>query len=88
MLLINQFDSFFNNRMKILLIVSKYQIKVGKNCFCPLNQQEISELVPCSKLKANQILNELINEGYIEMIRQKGRYILTEKGMKIVEKVE
>lgn len=88
MLLISQFDSFFNNRMKILLIVNKYQITIGDYCFCPLNQQEISELVPCSKLKVNQILKELIKEGYLEMIGKKGRYILTKKGMDLIEKVE
>lgn len=85
-LLNNILDTFINNRMKILLIVKEHQIKIEDRCFCPLNQQEIAELVPCSKLKANQILNELINEGYIKMIRRKGRYVLSKKGEELVNK--
>lgn len=55
------------------------------NSFCPLNQQEIADLVPCSKLKANQIIRELIDAGYVEMIRSRGRYIVTEKGNIVLE---
>jgi hypothetical protein len=43
--------------------------------------------VPCGKLKANQLINELIDEGYIEMMRSKGRYIITEKGLGLLKKM-
>ena len=43
------------------------------------------DLVPCSKLKANQIIRELIDAGYVEMIRSRGRYIVTEKGNIVLE---
>jgi len=82
--LIYKFDSFINNRMKILLIIYKHQIKVGNISFCLLNQQEISDLVPCSKVVGNKIINELKKEGYLEMIRRKGRYVVSPKGMEIV----
>lgn len=54
---------------------------------CPLNQQEIANHVPCGKLKANQLINELIDEGYIEIMRSKGRYIITEKGLGLLKKM-
>ena len=68
-----ELDFFMNDRMK------------EGNSFCPLNQQEIADLVPCSKLKANQIIRELIDAGYVEMIRSRGRYIVTEKGNIVLE---
>lgn len=74
-----ELDFFMNDRMKVLQIIYQHQISVEGNSFCPLNQQEIADLVPCSKLKANQIIRELIDAGYVEMIRNRGRYILTEK---------
>ena len=52
-----------------------------------LNQQEISVLLPCGKLKVNQILKELIDDGYVEMLHTKGRYIVTSKGEGILKKM-
>ncbi|MBQ1193268.1 MAG: nucleotidyl transferase [Lachnospiraceae bacterium] len=74
-----ELEFFMNDRMKVLQIINQHQICVEGKSFCPLNQQEIADLVPCSKLKANQIIRELIDAGYLEMIRSRGRYIVTEK---------
>lgn len=52
-----------------------------------MNQQEIANLVPCGKLKVNQILKELIDDGYVEMLHTKGRYIVTDKGDGVLKKV-
>ncbi len=81
-------EFFMNDRMKILQIINQHQICVEGNSFCPLNQQEIADLVPCSKFKANQIIRELIDAGYIEMIRSRGRYIVTEKGNNTMIEIE
>lgn len=75
-----ELEFFMNNRMKVLQIINHHQICVEGTSFCPLNQQEIADLVPCSKFKANQIIRELIDAGYIGRIRSRGRYIVTEKG--------
>ena len=83
-----ELEFFMNGRMKVLQIIYQHQINVEGNSFCPLNQQEIAELVPCSKLKANQIIRELIDEGYIEMIRSRGRYTVTEKGNNTIMNIE
>lgn len=74
-----ELEFFLNDRMKVLQIIYQHQICVEGNNFCSLNQQKIADLVPCSKLKANQIIRELIDAGYIEMIRSRGGYIVTEK---------
>ena len=79
---------FMNDRMKVLQIIQEHQVKVEENSFCPLNQQEIADLVRCSKLKTNQILRELISEGYVEMLRSKGRYVITNKGYTIIDSLK
>ncbi len=83
----SEWDFFMNDRMKVLLIINEHQIFIEENSFCPLNQQEIADLVPCSKLKANQIIRDLINEGYVDMMRSRGRYVVTQKAEKILLEV-
>ncbi len=82
-----ELDFFMNDRMKVLQIINEHQICMEENSFCPLNQQEIANLVPCSKLKANQIIRDLINEGYVDMMRSRGRYVVTQKAEKILLEV-
>ena len=77
----NEVLEFINDKMKVLLILKEHQVEIEGTKLCPLNQQEIAKHVPCGKLKANQLINELIDEGYIEMMRSKERYIITEKGL-------
>lgn len=83
----NEVLSFVNDRTKILLILSENQLEIDGKCICPLNQQEIASLVPCGKLKVNQTMKELIEEGYVEMVRAKGRYCITSKGYELLEKM-
>ena len=83
----NEVLEFINDKMKVLLILREYQVEIDGVKLCPLNQQEIANNVPCGKLKANQLINELIDSGYIEMMRSKGRYIITEKGYEILKKM-
>lgn len=83
----NEVLSFVNEKTKILLIFKENQLVIeGKN-ICPLNQQEIANLVPCGKLKVNQIIKELIEDGYVEMVHAKGRYFITTKGYDLLEKM-
>lgn len=64
---------FMNDRMRILQMINEHQICTEENGFCPLNQREIADLVPCSKRKVHQMIRALINEGYIDMMRSRGR---------------
>ena len=83
----NEVLNFINDKTRILLIISENQLEIkGKN-ICPLNQQEIASLAHCGKLKANQIIKEFIEEGYLEMIHAKGRYLITAKGYVLLEKM-
>jgi len=83
----NEILGFVNEKMKVLVILKENQLQIDGKCICPLNQQEIANLVPCGKLKVNQILKELIDHGYVEMLHTKGRYIVTLKGDGMMKKM-
>jgi len=79
---------FFNEKMKLMIIVSEHLIEMEGEQFCPLNQQEIASLVPCGKVKANQLIQELIKEGYLDTLRTKGRYCITKRGREILNRIK
>lgn len=79
---------FFNEKMKVMIIISEHLIEMDGEKFCPLNQNEIASLIPCGKVKANQMINELIKEGYLDTLRIKGRYYLTDRGREILNKLQ
>lgn len=83
----NDVLGFVNEKTKVLLIFKENQLEIDGKNVCPLNQQEIAGLVPCGKFKVNQIIKELIDEGYVEMVRVKGRYFITEKGYELLERM-
>lgn len=84
----NDLANFFNDKMKVLIVINDHMMRMDGDEFCPLSQLEIASLVPCGKVKANQIINDLIKEGYIETLRIKGRYCLTAEGKAILHKVK
>ena len=79
--------SFFgNDRYTILKILWDNQVTVGDGRFSPLSQQEIADIADCSKLKANRVLNELIDAGYVDSFHGKrGKYAITEKGYSVLD---
>lgn len=80
-------EYFINDRTKVLFILKEHSIEIDGVEICPLNQVEIAKNLGCSKVKANTLLRELINDGYIEA-PQKGRYILTPSAITIIKKLE
>ena len=56
----NEILGFVNEKTKVLVILKENQLQIDGKSICPLNQQEIANLVPCGKLKVNQILKELL----------------------------
>lgn len=52
-------EFFTNDRYKILNTLSNNLVKIKEDCYVPLSQQEIADMVHFSKLKTNKILNEL-----------------------------
>lgn len=79
--------NFVNEKTKILLVLKKKQVEIDGKLVCPLNQQEIASLIECGKVKTNQLMKELAEEGYIQMAHAKGRYIILEKGYIMLEKM-
>lgn len=78
-------DFFTNDRFKVLEVLNKYQIQVQEATFSPLTQQEISEILHYSKAKINQIINELIDNEFIEFYNNtKGRYLITKKAIEMI----
>lgn len=85
--MMNEILGFVNEKTKILVILKENQLEIDGKYICPLNQQEIAALVPCGKLKANQMIKELVEQGYVEMFHSKGRYLVTEKGNDVLRKM-
>lgn len=83
----NEILGFVNEKTKVLIILKENQLPIDGKSICPLNQLEIANLVPCGKLKVNQILKELIDDGYVEMLHMKGRYIVTAKAYEVLKKL-
>lgn len=83
----NEVLGFINEKTKVLMILKENQLEINGKKICPLNQQEIADLVSCGKLKANQVIKELIEQGYVEMLHSKGRYLVTEKGNEVLRKM-
>ena len=83
----NEILGFVNEKAKVLKIIKENQLEIDGNSICPLNQQEIADLVPCGKFKANQMIKELVEQGYVRMLHTKGRYMVTDKGNDILRKI-
>ncbi|MGL5259736.1 MAG: helix-turn-helix domain-containing protein [Lachnospiraceae bacterium] len=83
----NEVFGFINDKTKVLNILKENQLEIDGKSVCPLNQQEIAGLVPCGKLKVNQMIKELVQDGYVQMVHAKGRYLLTDKGNDILKKM-
>lgn len=83
----NDVLNFVNEKTKILLVLKEKQIEIDGKNVCPLNQQEIATLIDCGKVKTNQLMKELAEEGYIQMAHAKGRYIILDKGYLMLEKM-
>lgn len=78
-------EFFGNDRYLILKLLSENQIKVKDDFYVPLSQQEIADIAHFSKLKTNKLLNELLDNGFVEYFQGKrGKYAITNKGHKVL----
>ena len=83
----NDILNFVNEKTKILLVLKEKQVEIDGKMVCPLNQQEIADLIDCGKVKTNQLIKALIEDDYIQMVHAKGRYYILEKGYRLLEKL-
>lgn len=79
---------FLNDKFTVLQELYKHQIDINGVILCPVTQQELANIIGCSKAKINSILNELMKKGLVQMYNNtKGRYILSDDAIKIIKKL-
>ena len=79
-------DFFANERYELLKILSESQVRVGEDLYINLSQEEIAAIAKMAKMKANKIINELINADCLDLYKGKrGKYVITEKGTKVLK---
>ena len=83
----DRLDYFVNDRMRILLLLNNKMENVDGVDVCSINQEEIANSIGCSKVKANQLIRELIDEGYL-ITSKKGKYSLSNVANDIVFNLE
>ena len=82
-------EYFANERYKLLKLLCDNQVKVKDSFYVTLSQQEIADIAQISKLKANKIINELIEQDCLYLYNNKrGKYALTEKGLKVLQLIQ
>lgn len=85
----NKIEFFTNDRYFVLNTLYEHQIEINNVEICPITQQEIADGLGCSKAKINMVLNELIDNGYVQIYNNtKGRYVLTDEAKKIMKKLK
>ncbi len=86
--MINLID-FTNDKYKTLKCLYDNQIKVKNIKYIVLSQQELADILHFSKNKTNKIIQELKKDNFIDSYNNiKGKYIITNKGNKVVEIIE
>lgn len=87
-ILINLVD-FTNDKYKLLKFLFDNQIEIKNNKYIALSQQEIADSLHFSKNKANKIMQELKKNNFIDTFKNtKGKYIVSDKGNKVIEIIE
>ncbi len=82
----NKLEFFTNDRYLVLKTLYEHQIEINNIEICPITQQEIADALGCSKAKVNMVLNELIDNGYVQIYNNtKGRYVLMDEAKKIMK---
>ena len=77
-------ELFLNDKYKLLKLLYDNQTLVLNKKVIPLTQQEISEALGMSKAKVNSLIGDLQENGYIAL-ETRGKYLLLEKGILMVE---
>ena len=82
-------ETFGNEKYQMLKLLCEQQVQVKDAVYVTLSQQELADIAHISKYKANQFINELINEDCVCLYQNKrGKYKLTDKGTKIVQEMQ
>ena len=77
-------ELFLNDKYKLLKLLYDNHTLVLNKKVITLTQQEISEALGMSKAKVNSLIGDLQENGYIAL-ETRGKYLLLEKGILMVE---
>lgn len=76
---------FSNDKYLVLKALFDHQVQVGSETYVPLSQSEIAVVVGFAKPKTNQLMQELVSEGYITLYKGiRGKYMITTAGLQVV----
>lgn len=68
-----------NDKYRVLACMAKCQVLVGNDMMVKLSQQEIADALSFTKTKVNSIMRELKENGYVQQLSPRGKYVLTSK---------
>lgn len=77
---------FLNDYYRLLKLLYDNQTVVLDKTVIPLTQADIAEALGISKAKINVLIGKLREEGYLEK-GQKGKYILLDRSLVMIEEV-
>lgn len=81
--------SFMNEKYIVLHTFYTHELRVGEEVYVPISQEELASLVGISRPKVSQIIQDLLEDGYIATYRAKrGKYQITEKGYSVIYSFE
>ncbi|MEC5425644.1 helix-turn-helix domain-containing protein [Virgibacillus sp. C22-A2] len=81
-------EYFGNDKYRVLACMAERQISLNDKNVVKLSQQEIADILKLSKVKVNAIIAELKDNCYITQNSPRGKYTLTGKAVKALEKLK
>lgn len=81
-------NEFATDDYKMLLELSHHQLKIKGVNTIPMTQKEIAEECGISYPTTNKLMAILMEKGCIRATQNKGRYIITPKGLSCISEFE
>ena len=82
-------NELINVSYKLLSLIYDNQVTLQGETYCPLSQQELSDMMGMTRATINTHLPKLRELGLLEDdVGKSKKYILTDRAIQIVEKLE
>lgn len=82
----HQFDMFYSDKFRIMLLLHETTQSINDVSFSPLLYEEIGKELHLTRQTVSKHVDVLRKEGYLKTI-MRGRTQITEKGLKLIEKL-
>lgn len=83
----NLWGLFITDTYRVLSIMN--EPRYATYSYISITQQELASRIECNIMKINGIIKQLIKDEFLEAVKgHRGRYRLTEKAKKLIEKIE